>query len=122
MSGTQIDWLAIGFGVNLRAAPEGLRDAGFPPVGLHRDDIDIEDFLTRLAGFYATEEEILTRLGFGPIREKWVRHAARLGEILTARTGREEVTGRFESVDEAGRLVLSTPQGERRIPAADVFF
>jgi BirA family transcriptional regulator, biotin operon repressor / biotin---[acetyl-CoA-carboxylase] ligase len=120
--GTQIDWLAIGIGVNLRAAPEGVRDAAFPPVALGNEEVTPEGFMTRLAGFYATEEEILTRLGFEPIREKWLRHAARLGEVLTARTGREEITGRFETVDEDGRLILSTPGGERRISTADVFF
>jgi len=120
-SGDRIDWLAIGIGVNLAAVPDGLRDAAFPPVALGRE-VDVEVFLTTLAGFYATQESILTRLGFEPIRESWLRHAARLGEIITARTGDEEITGRFESVDEAGRLVLSTPAGERRIPAADVYF
>ncbi len=119
---TQVDWLAIGVGVNLRSAPKATSDAAFPPVSLERSDIEIFDFLTRLAGFYATEEEILTRLGFQPIREKWLRDAARLGEIITARTAREEIIGRFETLDEDGCLVLSTPAGERRIAAADIYF
>ncbi len=120
--GGEIDWLIIGIGVNLTTVPGTVRDAAFPPVALDVEDVDAEGFLTRLAGFYATEEEILTRLGFDPIREKWLRHAARLGEVVTARTGREEVTGRFETLDEAGRLVLATPGGERRISAAEIFF
>ncbi|PZX17623.1 BirA family biotin operon repressor/biotin-[acetyl-CoA-carboxylase] ligase [Palleronia aestuarii] len=116
-----IDWLVIGIGVNLAAAPEGLEDDAFPPIALG-GDIDPEDFLLRLAGHYATEESILEQLGFAPIREKWLRNAARLGEVITARTGSEEVTGIFETVDEAGRLVLATDHGERRIAAADVYF
>ena len=119
--GDQIDWLAIGIGINLASAPEGVQDAAFPPVALDAA-IDPERFLTTLAGFYATQEDILTQLGFDPIREAWLRHAARLGEVITARTGREDIVGRFETVDEAGRLVLSTPRGERRVPAAEIYF
>ena len=48
--------------------------------------------------------------------------AARLGEVITARTGREEIVGRFETIDEHGQLVLETPDGRRAVPAADVFF
>ncbi|SFH34790.1 BirA family transcriptional regulator, biotin operon repressor / biotin-[acetyl-CoA-carboxylase] ligase [Palleronia marisminoris] len=119
--GDQIDWLAIGIGVNLSHTPGGIRDAAFPPTAVG-EDVDVELFLTELAGFYATQEDMLTQLGFDTIRESWLRHAARLGEVITARLPQEEITGRFESVDEAGRLVLSTPDGERRISAADIFF
>lgn len=119
--GGQIDWLSIGIGVNLSHTPGGIRDAAFPPTAVG-EDVDVELFLTELAGFYATQEDMLTQLGFGPIRESWLRHAARLGEIVTARLPHEEITGRFESVDEAGHLILSTADGERRISAADVFF
>ena len=117
----RIDWLVIGFGVNLATVPPGLADAACPPVslgGLATPDA----FLPLLANAYATEEAILDRLGFAPIREKWLRHAARLDEVITARTQREEITGRFEGIDAAGRLILVTAQGERRIASADVFF
>lgn len=123
--GGTVEWLAIGIGVNLLHKPEGVRDAAFPPVSL-RDEIgeDIAPlaFLSTLADTYATEEAIFTRLGFQPIRETWLERAARIGEVITARTAREEITGRFETVDEAGQLVLKTPKGLVTIPAADVYF
>lgn len=122
---TALDWLAIGIGVNLVEAPKGLVDAAFTPVGLEEaggEPCDQDEFLSLLASNMATEESLFARLGFGPIRENWLRRAARLGEVITARTAREEITGRFETIDEAGQLVLSTSKGQVRIPAADVYF
>ncbi|WP_342592290.1 biotin--[acetyl-CoA-carboxylase] ligase [Oceaniglobus trochenteri] len=122
--GGQVQWLSIGIGVNLAVAPL-VRDAAFPPVSLAEQGgaaVAPEAFLDQLAGFYATEESILEQLGFAPIREKWLRHAARLGEVITARTTTEELTGRFETIDEAGQLILETPAGRKVVPAADVYF
>jgi BirA family biotin operon repressor/biotin-[acetyl-CoA-carboxylase] ligase len=45
-----------------------------------------------------------------------------LGEDITARTGREEITGRFEGLDAQGNLLLLTAGGKRVIPAADIYF
>ncbi|GAD55171.1 MAG: BirA family biotin operon repressor/biotin-[acetyl-CoA-carboxylase] ligase [Limimaricola cinnabarinus] len=123
--GPYVDWLSIGIGVNLAIRPEGVRDASFPPVAVADDGgpvVDPEDFLTHLANAYATEEGKLDAFGFARIREDWLRHAARLGEVITARTGTDEITGVFETVDEAGNLMLRTPKGLRAISAADVFF
>ena len=120
-----LDWLAIGVGVNRVSAPPDVRDAAFPPIGLEEaggTPCDRHEFLSLLASNMATEESLFQRLGFGPIRKNWLRRAARLGEIITARTAREEFTGRFETIDEAGQLVLETPKGQVRIPAADVYF
>lgn len=41
---------------------------------------------------------------------------------MIARTMREEITGRFEDIDNAGNLILNTPKGRVAITAADVFF
>jgi BirA family biotin operon repressor/biotin-[acetyl-CoA-carboxylase] ligase len=78
--------------------------------------------LSMLASNMATEERIFDELGFGPIRENWLKNAAKLGEVITARTARSEITGTFETVDEAGQLVLLTSKGRVTIPAADVYF
>lgn len=120
-----LDWLAIGIGVNLGDAPSDVRDAAFPPIGLEAaggEPCDQDEFLSLLASNMATEERLFAELGFTPIREKWLRRAARLGEVIEARTARHIVTGRFETVDETGQLVLETPKGQVRISAADVYF
>lgn len=119
-----VDWMSIGFGVNIRTVPE-ITGASFPPVSLASENgrvPDLEDMLSVLASNMATEERLFDEMGFAPIRESWLRQAARLGEVITARTNHEEITGVFDTVDEAGQLVLRTPKGERRIAAAEVYF
>ncbi len=122
--GKTVDWLAIGIGVNLAAKPEIDGNSGFPPVCLadHGERVAPEEFLTMLAGHFATQEGILERLGFDAVREDWLQRAAKLGEIITARTSKEEITGLFDTIDEGGNLVLITGSGRRVIPAADVYF
>jgi BirA family biotin operon repressor/biotin-[acetyl-CoA-carboxylase] ligase len=122
--GKTVDWLSIGIGVNLVAKPEVAGETGFPPVCLadHGERVEPEEFLTMLAGHFATQEGILERLGFDAVREDWLQRAAKIGEIITARTAREEITGLFDTIDEGGNLVLITGAGRRAIPAADVYF
>lgn len=123
--GPFVDWLSIGFGVNLRHVPDGVTDAAFAPTSLKAAggwDVEPEDFLAVLADAYATQEDKLKTFGFARIRDDWLSRAARLGEVITARTGREEVTGVFETIDTEGNLVLQTAQGRRAIAAADVYF
>ena len=124
-SGGTVDWLAVGIGVNLAKRPTAVKDAAFAPVSLAEEvdgPIDAEEFLTVLAGFYATEESILETMGFEPIRQSWLSRAARLGEIITAKTGDKEISGTFDSIDDQGQLVLISAKGPVKIPAADVFF
>ena len=120
----RLDWLAVGFGVNLVEAPMGLHDAQVPPVCLRDAGIDYaaDDLLARLSVAMAEGEALLVREGFGPVRDAWLSRAARLGETLTARTGTAEITGVFETLGEAGQLVLRTSTGQVAIPAGDIFF
>lgn len=119
--------LFIGIGVNLAEAPPAdlVEARALRPVSLAGETgvrVEPEEFLTELAAAYARYEAQFTTLGFGPIREAWLARAARLGEPVTARTGTSETHGTFETVDAEGQLVLMTPAGRVRIPAADVFF
>lgn len=119
--------LAIGIGVNLVAAPapEAVEARALRPVSLLSETgiaPTPEEFLDLLAPAYARFEAQFATHGFGPIRTAWLARAARLGEVVTARTGRDEFTGTFETVDEAGNLVLRTAVSRRAIPAAEVFF
>jgi BirA family biotin operon repressor/biotin-[acetyl-CoA-carboxylase] ligase len=96
-----------------------------PPVSLMSEtgvNVTPEDFLDVLAPKFAHWELQFGTYGFSPIREAWLARAARLGEVITARTGTSETTATFETVDATGQLVLSTPKGRQTIPAADIFF
>lgn len=124
-NGPFVDWLSVGIGVNLRHAPLAVEGAAFEPVSLFTEGgkpVDPEVFLTVLASNFATQEMKLKRFGFSRIREDWLRHAAKLGEIITARTGKEDISGIFDTIDEEGNLVLITGLGPRTVAAADVFF
>ncbi len=123
--GAYVDWLSIGIGVNLAHVPQGVENAAFAPVSLKSaggDTVMPEDFLCKLASAYATQELKLAKLGFDRIRTDWLKHAARLGDQITARTGREDIKGTFDTIDKDGNLVLITAKGPQAITAADVFF
>ena len=81
-----------------------------------------EEFLAALAAAYARHEAQFCAFGFSSIRSAWLARAARLGETITARIGSGEITGRFDTIDETGHLILTTAQGRQAIAAADVFF
>lgn len=126
-TGQGVGHLAIGVGVNLIAAPQrnDLEAMAMQPVCVSAETgvrLTPEDFLDLLAPAYARHEETFKTLGFGPIRTLWLSRAARIGDVITARTMRDEVTGTFETVDAHGNLVLKTPKARETIPAADIFF
>ena len=123
----RLDYLAIGIGVNLRSAPgaDAVEPGAVRPVSLLSETgklVDPETFLTYLAAAYARYEAQFTQFGFAPIRTAWLARAARLGQVITARTGNSETTGTFETLDDSGNLVLTTTRGRVNIPAADIFF
>ena len=125
--GTKNPVLCIGIGVNLIAAPDPtmVEPGATPPVSLLAETglrITPEAFLDALAPAYAAWEEAFHTHGFAPLRAAWLSHAARLGEVIKARTGQETREGVFEAIDEQGNLILRLAQGRVAIPAAEVFF
>ena len=119
--------IAIGFGVNLAAAPDvsEVEERALRPVSLTGEfamTVTPAEFLDQLAISYAKFEEQHATHGFAPIRTAWLARASRIGETITARLPNEEITGVFETIDEAGYLVMQTPKGRRSLAAADVFF
>lgn len=126
-AGGKLSHLVIGIGVNLIGAPppEAVEAGAVPPVSLLSEigqRITPEAFLTALAPAYAHWEAIFTTQGFAPVRAEWLRHAARLGETIRARTGHETREGVFQTIDASGALILRMDSGEVAIPAAEVFF
>lgn len=125
--GDGVAHLAIGVGVNLIAAPDpSVLEPGAAKVvtvlGETGHRVTPEGFLDLLAPAYARWEAVFVAQGFAPLRQEWLAHAARLGEVIRARTGTQSREGRFETVDATGALILGMADGAVAIPAAEVFF
>lgn len=121
------DHLLIGIGVNLARAPrpDQVEARALTPISLIEAtgvSVSPEAFLDALAVAYARFEQQYITYGFAPIRAAWLSHAARIGEVVTARTMRDETVGVFEDVDAEGNLILNTAKGRVAITAADVYF
>lgn len=126
-SGSGVQHLCIGIGVNLIAAPDAtlMEPGALPAVSLLGETglrVTPEAFLNTLAPAYAAWEETFLTQGFAPLRAAWLTHAARLGQEIRALTGTDTRTGIFETIDATGALILRQPTGPVAIPAAEVFF
>ena len=120
-------FLIVGIGVNLVETPASdfLEEGALAPVDLLSATgvlIKPEELLDTMAPIYAHYEQQFITDGFEPIREAWLRRAAKVGENIRAKTMREEHYGVFETVDTQGNLVLRTAKGKLAIPAAEVYF
>lgn len=115
--------LVIGIGVNVLHSPEGvpyavsnLKANGYSQGAEHLLEVLAERFAVNFALWNDGQ-------GLETIRTHWLRHAARLGEIIRVQSGGETLEGMFSSIDSQGHLVLSLPQGRKKtISAGEVFF
>jgi BirA family biotin operon repressor/biotin-[acetyl-CoA-carboxylase] ligase len=111
----------IGVGVNCAAAPEGLP---YPASDLSR--LASPPSAGALFACLSDHMEETLQLwsggaGFPALRERWLVHAAGLGEEIEARLPGETLRGRFETIDTDGRLIISAEGGRRAIEAGDIF-
>ncbi len=114
--------VVVGIGVNCVSHPP---ETDYPATDLAAAGAEVTaeslfamlsaKMLGRLAQWHAGEH-------FSTIRADWLARAAGRGEMLRLRLAEDqELVGRFDDVDDAGRLVLSLPDGGRKtIAAGDV--
>lgn len=126
-AGAGVQALAIGVGVNLIAHPDPsvMEEGALPAVSLLSETglrVTPEAFLDALAPAYARWEALFVAQGFLPLRAAWLANAAKIGETIRARTGKDTFHGVFETIDSHGNLILLTATGTMAIPAAEVFF
>ncbi|MBO9456293.1 biotin--[acetyl-CoA-carboxylase] ligase [Paracoccus sp. R12_1] len=126
-SGATLTWLAIGIGINLGSAPDpgSVEPGALRPVSLKGETgltVTPDEVLDALAPAFDHWWRQMRAYGFAPIRTAWLARAARLGQTIIARTGRNEMTGRFDGIDETGALILTTSRGRQAVPAAEIHF
>src|SRR5262245_3328820 len=114
--------VVVGIGVNCVSHPA---DVDYPATDLAAAGAAV----TAEALFTVLSAKMLGRLAqwndgehFSTIRADWLARAAGRGQQVRVRLAEEqELAGRFDDVDEAGRLVLARPDGSRKpIAAGDV--
>lgn len=126
-SGANLRHLVVGIGVNLIASPdpESVEPGALAPISVLAATgrrIAPEDLLLPLARAFQHWERLLETQGFAPLQTAFLANAIRLGEKITARTGKDTFHGVFETIDLQGNLILVTDEGPRAISAADIFF
>jgi BirA family biotin operon repressor/biotin-[acetyl-CoA-carboxylase] ligase len=115
--------VVVGIGTNVVAAPEGTPT---PATSLHALGIQISaaDLFCALSDAWVEFRGIWDGgRGFAEIRRRWLERAAGLGEKVAVSTGAATIEGIFETIDDAGCLVVRTAGG-RRVPVAagEVYF
>jgi BirA family biotin operon repressor/biotin-[acetyl-CoA-carboxylase] ligase len=115
--------VVVGIGTNVVTAPEG---TPMPATSLAALGVNIgaEDLFSALSDAWAEYRGIWDNgRGFGEIRSKWLERAAGLGQPVSVQSGASAVSGIFDTIDDAGCLIVATSDG-RRVPisAGDVYF
>ncbi len=115
--------VVVGIGTNVVGAPEGTPT---PATSLRAIGVDIgaEELFATLSDSWAEFRGLWDQgRGFGAIRRLWLERAAGLGEAVAVHTGGATVTGTFDTIDEAGCMIVRTSSGDRvPISAGDVYF
>ena len=119
----QTIWVALAFGVNLAAAPEGLDQ---PTISL-RDVLPPDApapepaaFLAQLRPRLESWARRIESEGFEPLRAAWLARAHGMGQAARVRQGEQTLEGRIVGLSPRGELEFETSEGRRLIAAGDV--
>lgn len=112
--------VVIGMGVNLRVLsfPEDVAGISLhelvaaPPTPSGLLAAILPELVRRLG--------VLESLGLRELRGEWMKHAAGIGEVVTATSAAGRVSGVAEGIDDDGALLLRSNAGTVRVLAGDV--
>jgi BirA family biotin operon repressor/biotin-[acetyl-CoA-carboxylase] ligase len=114
--------VAVGIGVNCRHHPAAVE---FPATDFAAEGADVSAaaLFDELAAAMAARLRQWDRgAGFARIRTAWLARAAGIGEPVRIRLSGAETEGRFETIDDKGRLLLRAAAGHlEAVAAGDVF-
>lgn len=115
--------IVVGVGINLARAPEG---TPFPAQSLKAlgHGGTAENALTLLTDAWTGWVELWDEgRGFAGIRDAWLARAPGIGQAISVRNGDRVDTGIFDTLDEAGRLIMRKADGVKTaFSAGDVYY
>jgi BirA family transcriptional regulator, biotin operon repressor / biotin---[acetyl-CoA-carboxylase] ligase len=116
--------VAIGIGVNCASHPDGtaypatdLAAAGAADAAVTPDSV----FAALSAAMPRRMTQWRRGQDFSGIRAAWLTRAAGLGQDIRVRLPEREVCGRFQGLDDVGRLLVQQPDGMTAVTAGEVF-
>ncbi len=120
-AGQPVDYVIIGFGMNLKSHP---KDTPFPATDFVDQGQAIPDtvFLEAYARHFMEWAARWVEDGFEPIRKQWKWRASGIGKKIVVRLSDEDLEGIFEDIAEDGSLLLNQDGKIRKIAAGDVYF
>src|SRR5882672_10499376 len=125
LTGILLEALAVvvGIGTNVVAAPEGTPTpaTSLAALGVH---VGAEELFAALSDAWVEFHGIWDNgRGFADIRKLWLERAFGLGEPVAIQTGTVTVEGTFDTIDEAGCLIVRAADGKRTaVTAGEVYF
>ena len=115
--------VVAGIGTNVVAAPEGTPTpaTSLAALGVH---VAAEELFVALSDAWVEFRGIWDNgRGFSEIRKLWLECAFGLGERIAINTGTGAIQGTFDTIDDAGCLIVRTADGKRvPITAGEVYF
>lgn len=115
--------VVVGIGTNVVAAPEGTPT---PAISLAALGVQIgaEELFGALSEAWVEFRGIWDNgRGFAEIRRLWLARAAGLGEKVAIQTGNTTLEGTFDTIDDAGCLIVRTADGKcMPVAAGEVYF
>jgi BirA family biotin operon repressor/biotin-[acetyl-CoA-carboxylase] ligase len=119
--GSDLIWVVLGAGLNLREAPTGLP---YEATNLRAHGATVtpeqalDTFLAQLAHWLQCWQD----QGFAPVRAAWLARETGVGRQVTVTLGDRQERGVFAGLDDNGALILRTETEERLVTAGEVAF
>lgn len=114
-------WVAAGIGINIASVPDGAGQTATCLVDLRGDGAVTADMVAASLQTAFAERLAQARDDFAATIDAWLARAEGLGQMVRVSPGRAVIEGVFEGLEPDGALILSLPDGERRvIRAGDV--
>lgn len=113
--------VAIGIGVNCASHPD---NTIYPATDLASQGAIVQPatlFAALSAAMHRRLQQWQNGSGFAATRSDWLARAAGLGEPIRVRLPEKELSGRFEGLDDNGRLLLREADDVQVITAGEVF-
>lgn len=110
------NWYIISIGVNIYSVPEVATAISLKEIYPNLD-------ITPIKLLFEIEETLSQWLqkDFSEVKNYWMEYAQNIGESITIKNGQDSLSGIYNGIDEAGKLILELDNKKVLISSGDMF-